>query len=128
MNESQGYIAEEAGAVKWHYEVPEDRASKVNLLTVGGLQVTGNWGAGRWGEQFIAWAPLIKRDKLREEALWEAHAKGESLDAVNARFDAPPTPPCILPEDHEGDCTRDKNDPRYAEAQREHTSSDDESQ
>lgn len=87
MTDAKGYVSAPAGEVKWHYTVPDSLGSKVSLLTIGGLQITGYW-AGRWGEYFLAWAPLLQRDKERERALLRALAAGEDLGAVNARFDA----------------------------------------
>lgn len=84
---SKGYISANAGEVKWNYFPPVDKGAKVSLLTIGGLQVEGRWD-GVWGQYYLAWAPLIKRDKERERALFAALAAGGSLDEVNARFDA----------------------------------------
>lgn len=83
---SKGYVSADPGAVKWHYEVPPDKSAKVNLLTVGGMQVTGRW-TGAWGEHYLAWAPLLKRDKPRERALYKAKAEGRDLAEVNREFD-----------------------------------------
>jgi hypothetical protein len=40
----------------------------LSLLTKGGKQVVGLW-SGKFGEQYIAWAGLIKRDKDKERTL-----------------------------------------------------------
>jgi hypothetical protein len=87
MSEAKGYISAKAGDVKWTYAVPSDKGAKVTLLTVGGMQVTGTWTGG-WGEAYLAWAPLLRRDKAREEALFQAKAAGRDLDVVNREFDA----------------------------------------
>ena len=42
------------------------RGAKLSLLTCGGVQVTGEWQEG-YG--YIAWAPLIKRNKWLEKSL-----------------------------------------------------------
>lgn len=68
MSDTQPYIAAPPGEVYWRYEVPKATDSKVLLLTVGGVAVTGNW-TGKFGQYFIAWAPLPKRDKAQEARL-----------------------------------------------------------
>jgi len=62
------YIAASSGQLGWRYDIPTNRAAKVLLLTVGKVAVVGNW-SGAYGEQFIAWSPLPKRDKAVEAAL-----------------------------------------------------------
>lgn len=52
----------------WHYEIPPNKGAKVLLLTRGCTAVVGTW-TGAYGEQFIAWCPLPKRDKAREQAI-----------------------------------------------------------
>lgn len=42
--------------------------AKVFLLTKGGVATTGNW-TGAYGEFFIAWCPMPKRNKQREREL-----------------------------------------------------------
>lgn len=71
----KNYIAAEPGSIHWNYEPPKDRGSKVQLLTVGGIQVSGRW-FGEWGDAFMAWAPNIKRDKPLERLLWDAKERG----------------------------------------------------
>lgn len=71
----RNYIAAEPGSIHWNYEPPKDRGSKVQLLTIGGIQVNGRW-FGEWGDAFMAWAPNIKRDKRLEQLLWDAKARG----------------------------------------------------
>ena len=59
------YLADDA--TQWNY----DRApanTKVTLLNIGKVQSTGHW-TGRYGEAFIAWAPLIKSSKNIEAVL-----------------------------------------------------------
>lgn len=51
-------------ALPWRYEVCPYRDT-VDLLTVGGIRVKGQW-QGKLGEQYMAWMPLPKRDKLKE--------------------------------------------------------------
>ena len=62
------YITAAPGQLGWRYGVPENKAAKVLLLTVGKVAVVGNW-SGSYGEQFIAWCPLPKRDKAAEARL-----------------------------------------------------------
>jgi hypothetical protein len=81
-----GYVAAEPGEVHWHYNVPTDRNSKMTLLTRGGLQVTGNW-IGDWGDFFLAWAPLLKRDKEREAYLLGSTRHGISIAQANCEYD-----------------------------------------
>lgn len=71
----QSYIAAEPGQIFWTYGVPPDKGSKVQLLTIGGIQVSGRW-YGNWGDAFMAWAPNIKRNKPLETQLWAARAAG----------------------------------------------------
>jgi|GEM_PF-5570076 len=71
----RNYVAAEPGSIHWNYEPPSDRGSKVQLLTIGGIQVSGRW-FGEWGDAFMAWAPNIKRDKKLETLLWKAKADG----------------------------------------------------
>lgn len=65
----QTHIA--APPTAWRYEVPPNRGAKVQLLTVGGISVTGQW-YGEHGQYFMAWAPLLKRDKAREAEILRA--------------------------------------------------------
>lgn len=69
MTNAKGYITAERGDIYWRYEVPPDRGAKVQLLTVGGVAVYGQW-YGKLGENFLAWAPLPKRDKAQEALLF----------------------------------------------------------
>lgn len=62
------HIAAPAGEVYWRYEVPPRTDSKVFLLTKGRVAVVGNW-YGAYGESFIAWSPMLKRDKEQEARL-----------------------------------------------------------
>lgn len=54
--------------LNWRYEVAPNTDSKVNLLTIGRIAASGNW-YGDYGEFFIAWAPLPKRNKELESRL-----------------------------------------------------------
>jgi hypothetical protein len=60
------HIAAAAPDLFWRYEPPANRGAKVLLLTRGCTAVVGTW-TGAYGEQFIAWCPLPKRDKKREK-------------------------------------------------------------
>ena len=54
---------------QWCYtKPPYTPDTKLQLLTIGGMCVTGNW-RGRVGEYFLAWAPLLKRDKQVEREI-----------------------------------------------------------
>lgn len=64
MNELS-HVAAPAGEVYFRYEVPANRGAKMLLLNTGGVAVVSNW-TGQYGEQFIAWAPLPKRNKAEE--------------------------------------------------------------
>lgn len=64
-------------AAAWIYEVPA-RKGKMHLLTVGCVSVTGDW-KGELGEFYLAWSPLLKRDKEKEAAI-VAGRKGRVLD------------------------------------------------
>jgi len=58
-----------APATDWIYEKPE-RNGKMQLLTIGGISVTGSW-RGELGEFYFAWAPLLRRNKAREAEIRE---------------------------------------------------------
>lgn len=58
-----------APIASWRYELPADRSSKMLLLTVGGVLVTGVW-TGELGENYLAYSPLPKRDKAIEDRLF----------------------------------------------------------
>lgn len=68
MTTNPTHIAAPPGELHWRYEIPENRSAKVQLLTVGGIAVHGHW-YGAFGEAFIAWCPLPKRDKELEARL-----------------------------------------------------------
>lgn len=57
-----------AGEAVWQYPDAGDglppTSAKCLLLTIGGVCVVGAWGVG-----CLAWAPLPKRDKLKEETI-----------------------------------------------------------
>ena len=52
--------------VYWIYpcDQPAPTAQKINLLTKGGIEVSGTW---RDGGDFIAWQYLFRRDKEKEK-------------------------------------------------------------
>jgi hypothetical protein len=64
----QTYIAAPAAELGWRYEVPKRTDAKVLLLTIGRIATIGNW-SGPYGRDFIAWAPLPKRNKAEEARL-----------------------------------------------------------
>lgn len=59
-----GHLA--ASPTAFNYIDPAPRGVKLTLLTIGKVQVVGEWSdiGG-----YIAWAPLLKRDKELEERL-----------------------------------------------------------
>lgn len=91
-NMAKDYIT--ADQAEWVYAEPSDRGATVSLLTVGGIQVKGRW-EGAWGELYIAWAPLLKRDKAREEFLFRAKAEGRDIAQANADYDAMEASQCL---------------------------------
>lgn len=56
------------GKDEWRYEVAPRTDAKVLLLTTGATQTSGNWN-GAYGEYYVAWYPLPKRNKRREKEL-----------------------------------------------------------
>lgn len=52
---------------EWTYTVAPAN-TKVSLLNIGKVQSTGHW-SGKYGQHFIAWAPLIKSDRDVEAVL-----------------------------------------------------------
>ncbi len=54
---------------EWNYKNPAPPGEKVNLLTLGGGSVTGDY-KGVPGEFFLAWSPLLKRNKELEATLY----------------------------------------------------------
>lgn len=73
----------------WRYEKPaHGTGPKTQLLTIGGIAVTGQW-RGEVGEYFLAWAPLLRRDKDKERQL---------LDAIRAKKYS------ASPPKHSGSC------------------------
>ena len=67
MSDTQQVIAGN-GPSEWQYEIPPRTDAKVQLLTIGFTAVHGEW-YGKYGEFFIAWCQLPKRDKEREKQL-----------------------------------------------------------
>ena len=61
---AQGYVA---GEPVYHYPAAGDPlppgGAKCLLLTVGGICVIGSWS----GPGLLAWAPLPKRNKIKEQ-------------------------------------------------------------
>lgn len=72
MNMSKDYIS--APVVEWNYEKPERQGAKMMLLTIGCILVTGTW-SGEVGENFLAWAPMPKRDKAKEREIEQARRR-----------------------------------------------------
>jgi hypothetical protein len=53
---------------EFKYEVPPRTDATVLLLTKHGVCVPGEW-RGKYGQYFIGWAPMPKRNKQREKEL-----------------------------------------------------------
>lgn len=72
--QDKSYIAAKPGQVYWRHEKCPHRSSKVLLLTVGGICVTGSW-YGDVGQYFLAWSPMPKTGEpppdIRSASLWE---------------------------------------------------------
>lgn len=62
------HISAPPGDIYWRYEVAPHTDAKVWLLTVGRIAVSGQW-TGAYGQQFIAWSPMPRRDKKEEARL-----------------------------------------------------------
>jgi hypothetical protein len=60
--------------VEWNFWEPPFtiKGSKIQLLTIGGIAVTGTW-YGAPGEYFVAWAPLLKIDKDKFNAVIDSY-------------------------------------------------------
>lgn len=54
-----------ADEVRWHYDNKAPRNTKLWLLTVGEVCVTGNYTDDN---RFLAWSPMLKIDKAALEA------------------------------------------------------------
>jgi len=65
---NETYVAAEH--TEWVYEKPK-RGGKTLLLTIGGICLTGNW-TGELGQYFMAWAPMLKRNKVLEAEILKA--------------------------------------------------------
>ena len=59
------------GEIFWRYEVPTNKGGTMQLLTIGRVATKGPW-TGALGENYIAWAPMPRRDKDTEGRLIEA--------------------------------------------------------
>lgn len=70
MNTGEAVVQKEVGeSAAWIYERPRQRG-KMHLLTIGCISVTGVW-SGELGQYYLAWAPLLKRDKAKEREILE---------------------------------------------------------
>ena len=55
--------------IYWRYEEPVNKNDTMFLLTAfGKIVVKGTW-SGKLGEYYIAYSPMIKRDKDKEREL-----------------------------------------------------------
>lgn len=59
----------EAGESFWRYKETPPNGTKLLLLTVHGSAVIGNW-QGEYGQYYIAWSALPKRNKILERELY----------------------------------------------------------
>ena len=58
-NTSKNYLTAPQSEQYWHRSLPVLRGKKMQLLTIGGICVVGQW-YGDLGQAFVAWAPLLK--------------------------------------------------------------------
>lgn len=79
-------------AAAWIYEKPRQKG-KMHLLTIGCISVTGDW-KGELGEFFLAWSPLLKRDKQKEAEIIAAR-KSQFLDSSPRKL-----PPVVMLAPH----------------------------
>jgi hypothetical protein len=70
--------------LSWSFTLPPSsiRSGKMQLLTIGGICVTGSW-YGQLGEYFVAWAPLLKIDHDAFAATIEAYRLSTIKEATN---------------------------------------------
>lgn len=68
QEEAKSYITGEPEDIYFRYEEPAHKGKKCLLLTVGGVLVVGSW-SGELGEHYLAWSPMMKRDKEKEEQI-----------------------------------------------------------
>lgn len=52
---------------EWRYEIAP-AGKTVWLLTTGFVSIKGKW-TGDYGEHFVAWSPMLKRNKDKERKL-----------------------------------------------------------
>ena len=62
-NQMEGHVA--VHQPEWEYRKPPPTGKKLHLLTVGKTEVIGQM-VGALGKHYIAWAPLLKRDRETE--------------------------------------------------------------
>lgn len=63
MTAGETHLAASTNDIYWRYVEPAPKGVKLTLLTIGNVQVTGEWvdNAG-----YKAWSPLLRRDKKLE--------------------------------------------------------------
>lgn len=64
----KSHITGSGEQLNWRYEIAPNSDAKVYLLTIGRIATTGSWH-GAYGQFFIAWAPMPKRNKELEDRL-----------------------------------------------------------
>jgi len=73
MSQTQKYVAAPPGELYWRHEACPHPGSKVLLLTIGNVCITGQW-FGKKGQYFNAWCPLPKDGApppdIRKAGLW----------------------------------------------------------
>ena len=78
MTSTKGYLA--SSEPEWFYPDAGDRlpplGTKLQLLNSGGCVTLGPWTEG---SNFIAWAPLLKRNKAKEAAIAARKGRSEIL-------------------------------------------------
>lgn len=59
-----------AGEVEWIYPQEQEPPTgvKLNILTVGGVAIQGNW---QYSVGFVAWQYMFKRNRTKEAGFYE---------------------------------------------------------
>jgi hypothetical protein len=72
----KNYHATDKQSQEWSFSLPPIhlRSAKMQLLTIGGISVSGVW-SGDVGEYFVAWAPLLKVDHAQFALVMEHYRK-----------------------------------------------------
>lgn len=63
--------------IEWNFSVPPSAMrGKMQLLTIGGISVDGNW-YGALGQYFVAWHKLVKYDKAKFNAVIQSYRESQ---------------------------------------------------